>query len=157
MGQLAGGVAHDFNNLLTAVRGYGSLLLLGTQTPDQTAVAAQEIVRAAERAANLTRQLLAFSRRQVMQPRSLDLTETVTSLTTMLQRILGADVRLQLNPHQSPLMTRADAGLLDQVLMNLVVNPCDSIPDARQLLIETTEKSYTEDEAGSIADARAGR
>ena len=81
IGQLAGGVAHDFNNLLTVIRGYGSLLLLGTQTPDQTAVAAREIVRAAERAANLTRQLLAFSRRQVMQPRTLDLTETVTSLT----------------------------------------------------------------------------
>src|SRR5260370_34966183 len=114
IGQLAGGVAHDFNNVLTVIRGYGSLLLLGAQTPDQTAVAAQEIVRAAERAANLTRQLLAFSRRQVMQPRSLDLTETVTSLTTMLQRILRAAVRLQLNPHHIPLMNRANHRLLDQ-------------------------------------------
>ena len=140
IGQLAGGVAHDFNNLLTVIRGYGSLLLQGEQTPDETAIAAQEIVRAAERAANLTRQLLAFSRRQVMQPQSLDLNETVTALTTMLQRILGADVRLQLNPHQSPLMTHADAGMLDQVLMNLVLNACDAMPEGGQILIETTEK-----------------
>ena len=157
IGQLAGGVAHDFNNLLTVIRGYGSLLLLGTQTTDQTAVAAQEIVRAAERAANLTRQLLAFSRRQVMQPRALDLTETVTGLTTMLQRILGADVHLQLNPHPSPLMTRADAGMLDQVLMNLAINACDAMPDGGRLLIETTEKSFSEEEAATIPDARPGR
>jgi PAS domain S-box-containing protein len=157
IGQLAGGVAHDFNNLLTVIRGYGSLLLLGAQTPAETAVAAQEIVRAAERAGNLTRQLLAFSRRQVMQPRSLELTETVTSLTTMLQRILGADVHLELVPHPSPLMTHADAGMLDQVLMNLVVNACDAMPNGGRLLIETTEKSFTEEEAAAIPDARPGR
>ena len=157
IGQLAGGVAHDFNNLLTVIRGYGSLLLLGAQTPAETAVAAQEIVRAAERAANLTRQLLAFSRRQVMQPRTLDLTETVTSLTTMLQRILGADVHLQLEPSQSPLVTHADAGMLEQVLMNLVVNACDAMPNGGRLLIETTEKSFTEEEAAAIPDARPGR
>ena len=157
IGQLAGGVAHDFNNLLTVIRGYGSLLLMGAQTPAETAVAAQEIVRASERAANLTRQLLAFSRRQVMQPRSLDLTETVTSLTTMLQRILGADVHLQLKPYQSPLMTHADAGMLDQVLMNLVVNACDAMPNGGRLLIETTEKSFTEEQAAAIPDARPGR
>ena len=78
----------------------------------------QQIVQAAERAANLTRQLLAFSRRQVMQPRHLDLNEIVTKLAKMLERILGADVRLELNLHSRPLMTRADAGMLDQVLLN---------------------------------------
>ncbi len=157
IGQLAGGVAHDFNNLLTVIQGYGSLLLQGDQTLDETAIAAKEIVRAAERAANLTRQLLAFSRRQVMQPQSLDLNETVTALTTMLQRILGADVRLQLNAHQSPLMTHADAGMLDQVLMNLVLNACDAMPEGGQIVIETTEKSFTRNEAGTIPDARPGR
>jgi PAS domain S-box-containing protein len=157
IGQLAGGVAHDFNNVLTVIRGYGSLLLMGAQTPDQTAVAAQEIVRAAERAVNLTRQLLAFSRRQVMQPRSLDLNEIVTGLTSMLQRILGADVQLQLEPYPTPLMTHADAGMLDQMLMNLVVNACDAMPDGGRLLIETSEKTFTEEEAGAIPDARPGR
>ena len=156
IGQLAGGVAHDFNNLLTVIRGYGSLLLPGTQSPGDTAVAAREIVRAAERAANLTRQLLAFSRRQVMQPQPLDLTETVTNLTTMLQRIVGADVRLELFPYPRPLMTRADPGMLDQVLMNLVINACDAMPRGGRLLIETTEKSFTAEEAAAIPDARPG-
>ncbi len=157
IGELAGGVAHDFNNLLTVVRGYGSLLLAGKETTDGTAVAAQEIVLAAERAANLTRQLLAFGRRQVMQPRSLDLTEAVTGLTTMLQRVLGADIRLQLNPYPKPLMTRADSGMLDQVLMNLVINASDAMPGGGQLLIETTERTFTEEEAGTVPDARPGR
>ena len=157
IGQLAGGIAHDFNNLLTVIRGYGSLLLLGAQTPPETAAAAREIVRAAEQGANLTRQLLAFSRRQVMQPRALELTETVTSLTTMLQRILGADIQLQLKPHPSPLVTRADAGMLDQVLMNLVVNACDAMPGGGRLVIETTEKSFTEEDVAAIPDARPGR
>jgi CheY-like chemotaxis protein len=112
---------------------------------------------AAERAANLTRQLLAFSRRQVMQPRSLDLTEAVTGLTTMLQRVLGADIRLQLNPYPSPLITRADSGMLDQVLMNLVINACDAMPGGGQLVIETTEKTFTEEEAATVPDARSGR
>jgi PAS domain S-box-containing protein len=157
IGQLAGGVAHDFNNLLTVIRGYGSLLLMGSQTPGDTADAAREIVRAAERAANLTRQLLAFSRRQVMQPRSLDLTETVTSLTAMLQRIVGADVRLDLIPHPRLLITRADPGMLDQVLMNLVINACDAMPRGGRLLIETTEKSFNAEEAAAIPDAKPGR
>uniref|UniRef100_Q01WP9 histidine kinase n=1 Tax=Solibacter usitatus (strain Ellin6076) TaxID=234267 RepID=Q01WP9_SOLUE len=157
IGQLAGGVAHDFNNLLTVIHGYGSLLLAGKESTSGTSLAAQEIVLAAERAANLTRQLLAFGRRQVMQPRSLDLTEVVSSLTSMLQRVLGANIRLQLIPHGSPLITRADSGMLDQVLMNLVVNACDAMPDGGQLTIETTERTFTQREARRIPDARAGR
>jgi PAS domain S-box-containing protein len=157
IGQLAGGVAHDFNNLLTVIHGYGSLLLAGKESPGGTARAAQEIVLAAERAANLTRQLLAFGRRQVMQPRSLDLTEVVTSLTSMLQRVLGANIRLQLIPYPRPLMTRADSGMLDQVLMNLVVNASDAMPEGGQLLIETTERTFTQREARKIPDARPGR
>ncbi len=156
IGQLAGGVAHDFNNILTVIQGYGSLLMMGEQTPD-AADAVGQIVQAAERAANLTRQLLAFSRRQVLQPRLLDLNEIVTSLSTMLRRILGEDVRLQLNLHARPLMARADAGMLDQVLMNLVVNARDAMPGGGQMSIETTEKIFDAEEAREIGAAASGR
>jgi PAS domain S-box-containing protein len=157
VGRLAGGIAHDFNNLLTVIQGYGSLLVMGEEPPNGTANAAQQIVWAAERAANLTRQLLAFSRRQVMQLRPLDLTEIVASLTTMLQRVLGAEVKLQLNPHPTPLITRADAGMLDQVLMNLVINACDAMPGGGRLVIETTEGNLSEEDASAIPDAKPGR
>jgi CheY-like chemotaxis protein len=92
-----------------------------------------------------------------MQPRPLDLTETVTSLTAMLQRIVGADVHLELIPHPSPLTTRGDPGMLDQVLMNLVINACDAMPRGGRLLIETTEESFTAEEAAAIPDAKPGR
>jgi two-component system cell cycle sensor histidine kinase/response regulator CckA len=157
IGQLAGGVAHDFNNILTVIQGYGSLLLMSEEKSANATEAVQEILDASERAANLTRQLLAFSRRQVMQPRQLDLNEVITSLTKMLQRILGEDVRLQLNLHPRPLMTRADAGMIDQVLMNLVINARDAMPKGGQLFIETGEKNFTAEEARSIPDAMPGR
>ncbi len=157
IGQLAGGVAHDFNNILTVIHGYGALLMMPDQSPAETLEAAQEIVQASERAANLTRQLLAFSRRQVMQTRELDLNEVITSLAKMLQRILGEDVRLQLSLDPRPLMTRADAGMLDQVLMNLVVNARDAMPGGGQLVIETSQRDLSEDEARTIPGATAGR
>ncbi len=99
----------------------------------------QQIHAAAERAANLTRQLLLFSRREVMQPRLLDLNEAVTSMVRRLQRIIGEDIRLQLILHSKPLWLRADPGMLDQVLLNLAVNARDAMPQGGQLLIETTE------------------
>jgi PAS domain S-box-containing protein len=155
IGQLAGGVAHDFNNLLTIIQGYGSLLIAGGTAQEGTE-AVQEILHAADRAANLTRQLLAFSRRQVMQPRLLDLNDIVTSLTKMLQRIVGEDVRIQLTLHTRPLMTRADGGMLDQVLMNLVVNARDAMPGGGQLSIVTSVERITEETARDRADARPG-
>lgn len=156
IGQLAGGVAHDFNNILTVIQGYGSLLMT-ERLAEEAADAAEQIVLASERAANLTRQLLAFSRRQVMRPRRLDLNEVVTSITKMVQRILGEDVSLQLHPHSRPLMTRADAGMLDQILMNLVVNARDAMPEGGQLFIETEEKNLGEEEARGIPGATSGR
>ena len=157
IGQLAGGVAHDFNNILAAIVMQAYLAAAVPNLPKQTADFLDEIRVAAERAASLTRQLLAFSRRQIMQRSQLDLNESVTSLAKMLQRIMGEDIRLQLNLHSRPLMTNADAGMLDQVLMNLVVNARDAMPDGGQLIIETTEKVLTAEEAASIQDASPGR
>jgi two-component system cell cycle sensor histidine kinase/response regulator CckA len=156
IGRLAGGVAHDFNNLLMVIHGYGSLLMTG-QTPETAAEAAREIVQATERAARLTRQLLAFSRRQVMQAQWVDLNEIVSSVARMLERILGEDVRLQLNLNPHPLMTLADAGMLDQVLMNLAVNARDAMPNGGRLTIETMEKDLAEAEPGTMPDAKPGR
>ena len=134
-----------------------ALLMLTDQSPDAAAEAAREIVKAAERAAGLTRQLLAFSRRQVMQAQWVDLNKIVSSVARMLERILGEDVRLQLNLHPRPLMTFADTGMLDQVLMNLAVNARDAMPNGGRLTIETTEKDLAEAEPGTMPDARAGR
>ncbi len=156
IGQLAGGVAHDFNNILTVIQGYGALLMEEVPDRKETDEAVREIIRAADQAATLTRQLLAFSRRQVMRPRQLDLNESVTSLTKMLQRIVGEDVHMQLNLHPRPLLTRADAGMLDQVLMNLVVNARDAMPHGGKLFIETGEKTFTKQEARAIPEAKPG-
>jgi two-component system, cell cycle sensor histidine kinase and response regulator CckA len=137
IGQLAGGVAHDFNNILAVMMMQAELSASTESVPPDVQEGLQQIRASAERAANLTRQLLLFSRKQVMQPRDLDLNELVTSLARMLQRILGEDVRLQLDLHPSPLITHADAGMLDQVLMNLAVNARDAMPAGGRLIIRT--------------------
>ena len=157
IGQLAGGVAHDFNNILAVIMMQVELTAMTEQLPEPVEEGLGQIRAAAERAANLTRQLLMFSRKQVMQPRELDLNEAVTSLNKMLQRIIGEDVRLKLNLHPHPLHTRADAGMLDQLLMNLVVNARDAMPDGGRIIIETSEKVFTEAEAALIPDAWPGR
>jgi PAS domain S-box-containing protein len=157
VGQLAGGVAHDFNNILTVMMMQAALTAAEDNLPGTVRDGLREIRAAAERAASLTRQLLLFSRKQVMQSRQLDLNEIVTGLTKMLQRIIGEDVRLQLNLHPRPLLTRADAGMLDQVLMNLVVNARDAMPGGGRLFIETSEKTFTAAEAVAIPDAAPGR
>jgi CheY-like chemotaxis protein len=125
--------------------------------PQETREMLDDIKTAAERGANLTRQLLAFSRRQRMQMHVLDLNEIVTSLTKMLQRILGEDVRLRLDLHQQSLMTHADAGMLDQVLLNLVVNARDAMPDGGRLTIETSKRLLTETDCLAIPDTTPGR
>ncbi|MDB6053291.1 MAG: sensor hybrid histidine kinase [Verrucomicrobiales bacterium] len=157
IGQLAGGVAHDFNNILAAIMMQAELAVIETNPSAATKEFLDDIKAATERAANLTRQLLAFSRRQVMRTRQLDLNEIVASLTKMLQRILGEDIRLQLNLHPSSLLTRADAGMLDQVILNLVVNARDAMPGGGHLYIETTQKTFTPEEVILIPDASVGR
>jgi PAS domain S-box-containing protein len=138
VGQLAGGIAHDINNILTVIQGYASMLP-GEAEPGAADDSVRQIVLAADRAADLTRRLLAFSRRQVMQLRVVDLNDVVVGMTQMLQRIVGADVHLRLDLASTRLLTRADPGLLDQALMNLVVNAREAMPSGGQLVIETRE------------------
>jgi PAS domain S-box-containing protein len=146
IGQLAGGVAHDFNNIIATISLRTELLLEKTgDKPDAISDGLREIRGSAERAANLTRQLLLFGRRQVMQPHELDLNQVVSSFAKMLQRIIGEDLHLNLELHPRPLITYADAGMLEQILMNLGVNARDAMPNGGQLFIATAEKSGPED------------
>jgi PAS domain S-box-containing protein len=156
IGQLAGGVAHDFNNLLTVIQGHASLLLMTGGISGAGVNSAQQIAMATERAAGLTRQLLAFSRRQLLQPRLLNLNEIVSNLTKMLGRILGEDITLQLTcPAQSPLV-EADAGMMEQVLMNLAVNARDAMPKGGQLAIRISVVHIGVHDLACHPEARAG-
>ena len=148
VGMLAGGIAHDFNNLLTIITGY-SQLLLGTMTqqdPNRSSV--EQIMKAGERAAALTRQLLAFSRRQVLQPKVLDLNQVVAGLGTMLRRLIGEDVDLRLEMGPDLGRVSADPGQMEQVVMNLALNARDAMPRGGTLTIETAnlilDEHYTE-------------
>jgi signal transduction histidine kinase/FixJ family two-component response regulator len=138
IGHLAGGVAHDFNNLLAVIRGNCELALMTDGQLSKTdRDGLTQVVAAADRAANLTRQLLTFSRKQVMQSQPLDLNDVIGNFTKMLQRIIGEDVQLQCNYAARLLAVQADVGMLEQVLVNLAVNARDAMPKGGQLLIVT--------------------
>ena len=137
VGQLAGGVAHDFNNLLTAIIGNTELLLRTIEPEDSRRLDVQEINRAAHRAATLTRQLLAFSRKQVLQPRIVDLNAVVAELTAMLRRIIGEHVELRLDLEPGLGRVLADPGQMEQVITNLAVNARDAMPTGGTLTIRT--------------------
>jgi PAS domain S-box-containing protein len=145
VGRLAGGIAHDFNNLLTAILGYGDLLLAELSVDDPRREDAVQIRRAGERAADLTRQLLAFSRRTVLQPRTISLNDVVVEVSRLLDRLIGEDVHLltTLEPRLEPI--NADPSQLEQVLINLAVNARDAMPSGGTLSIET--RNVTIDEA----------
>jgi two-component system, cell cycle sensor histidine kinase and response regulator CckA len=145
VGRLAGGVAHDFNNLLTAIRGNAELLLmdLPEDAPEREEV--DEIRRAADRAAALTRQLLAFSRRQVLQPRVLDLNAVVRDMEKMLRRLIGEDVELVAILDERLGRVRADPGQVEQVILNLVVNARDAMPAGGRLTVETRNDRLDEE------------
>jgi PAS domain S-box-containing protein len=157
IGQLAGGVAHDFNNLLTVMRGNSELILM---EPEGLSAMAREslrhVVDATHRAANLTRQLLTFSRKQVMQPRPLDLNGLVTELMKMLSRLIGEDIKLQCNYAVQPVGVHADAGMLEQVLMNLVVNARDAMPQGGWLAVTTSRVIFGENCERAHPEARVG-
>jgi signal transduction histidine kinase len=139
IGRLAGGIAHDFNNLLTIIIGYSDVLSLQTDAPVvQQKEMLKEIHNAADRAAMLTRQLLAFSRKQILAPRVLNLNEIVTNIEKMLTRLIGEDISLKANLLPTLKRISADAGQLEQVIMNLVVNARDAMPSGGDLLIETS-------------------
>jgi two-component system, cell cycle sensor histidine kinase and response regulator CckA len=137
VGRLAGGVAHDFNNLLGVITGYSELLLkdLGPEHPGSKRV--EQIQKAAERATGLTRQLLAFSRKQVLQPRVLDLNAVVAEVEKILRRVIREDIQLVTKPGAGLGRIRADPGQIEQVLMNLVVNARDAMPRGGGLILET--------------------
>jgi PAS domain S-box-containing protein len=150
VGQLAGGVAHDFNNILTVMLMQIDLMQEDEAVTDDMRGGLTQVRAAAERAAHLTRQLLLFSRRQVMQPADVDINRVVLGIARMLQRIIGEDVKLQLNLEPSSLLTFADAGMLDQVLMNLSVNARDAMPDGGRLVIETATEMVDEGRARAM-------
>jgi two-component system, cell cycle sensor histidine kinase and response regulator CckA len=138
VGRLAGGIAHDFNNLLTAVRGYAELLLAELDEGDASSrESAREIARAAERAASLTGQLLAFSRKQVLQPRLIDVNEVIDRMAPMLHRTLGEHVVLSTVLSPEPTTTLADPTQLEQVVLNLAINGRDAMPNGGMLEIVT--------------------
>ena len=153
IGRLAGGVAHDFNNLLCVILSYAHLLAEELVRDEEMHGQVEEIRRAADRAAELTRQLLAFSRQQVLRPTVLDLTPVVTGMKDLLARLLGEDVELVFLLAGSPTMVRADRGQLGQVLMNLAVNARDAMPGGGTLTIETGTVEI--DEARDDDGARA--
>ncbi|MGA3143990.1 MAG: PAS domain S-box protein [Verrucomicrobiota bacterium] len=156
IGQLAGGVAHDFNNILTVIHGHASLLL-SSELEESASRSAQQISQAAERAAALTRQLLTFSRRQLIQPRKLDMNKIVGNMTDLLGRLLGEDVSLQLNYCPSPAMVEADVGMMEQVLLNLAVNARDAMPKGGRLTVRISIVDLDEAHVQRHPEARVER
>lgn len=148
IGQLSGGVAHDFNNLLTVINGHLGLLEATGRVTPEISDSIHEISQAAKRAANLTRQLLTFSRRQVMQSRALDLCEVVDGMVKMLARILGEDIAMKVEYRAKPAMVRADQGMMEQILLNLTVNARDAMPRGGRLGLTVDRCSQEEARAG---------
>jgi hypothetical protein len=157
VGRLAGGVAHDFNNLLNVITGYGELLRNRLPAGDRLLRNADEILKAAGRAAGLTRQLLAFSRKQVIQPKVLDLNLIVVEMHGMLRRLIGEDIRLTMAAASDLGRVKADAGQIEQVVMNLVVNARDAMPEGGTLTLETRNVVLDEAFAAVHLGARPGR
>jgi signal transduction histidine kinase len=139
LGRLAGGIAHDFNNLLTVINGYADLLLIRAGLSEFSRKNVTEIRNAGKRAASLTLQLLAFSRKQVLQPRVLDLNSVALETEIMLRRLIGENIQLEVNLDPSACMARADPSQMTQVLMNLSVNARDAMPGGGTLTISTTQ------------------
>ncbi|HYM75323.1 MAG TPA: PAS domain S-box protein [Candidatus Dormibacteraeota bacterium] len=144
IGRLAGGLAHDLNNLLTVITGYTEMQLAALPATDPNHSHAAQIMQAGQRATALTQQLLAFSRRQVLQPNNLDLNFIVSSLETLLRRLIGEDVEVVFTPGQNLGTVRADPGQLEQVIMNLAINARDAMPKGGRLLLQTSNAELDE-------------
>jgi PAS domain S-box-containing protein len=156
IGRLAGGVAHDFNNMLTAILGFAELLLSRFEVDEGGHKYVEQIKKAAERAASLTQQLLAFSRKQMLQPKVFNLNTLVINIENMLHRLIGEDIELVLllDPHLG--QVEADPAQIDQVLMNLAVNARDAMPDGGKLVIETKNAYLDEDYARQYMEVKPG-
>jgi len=144
IGTLAGGIAHDFNNLITVISGYTQLALMRTDTDSSAADDLRQVVDASDRAANLTHQLLAFSRKQVLQPTVLDLSDVVNGIAPMLRRIIGEHIELRIENRAPLARIRADKGQLEQVLLNLAVNARDAMPSGGHVTIATSNAGATD-------------
>ncbi len=156
VGQLAGGVAHDFNNLLTVIQGYSRMSLDSLDDESPLREALEEIEKAAVSAAALTRQLLTFSRRTLVRPRTLNLNTVIGNMEKMLRRVLGEDVELILEMGDGLDEIRADPGLIEQVLMNLVVNARDAMPNGGMLILETANLCLDKEYAGAHLAVKTG-
>jgi signal transduction histidine kinase/CheY-like chemotaxis protein len=156
IGQLAAGVAHDFNNLLTIIHGHASLQLTRLAGDEEATNSLIQVKMAADRAAALTRQLLAFSRKQVLQFRPICLNQAIRQSQAMLRRLLGETIRLESHLHRGAAPVFADANCIDQVLMNLAVNARDAMAEGGRLLITTQRLELSEETKGSHPDARPG-
>jgi PAS domain S-box-containing protein len=156
LGRLAGGVAHDFNNLLTAISGYAALARERANGDETLAHDVDEIQRAAGRAAELTRQLLAFGRRQVLQPRAIDLSVVVAEIGDLLARLIGEDVELAVEHEPGAHVVHADPGQIEQVIVNLAVNARDAMPDGGRLTISIGGDPSGESVLLRVADTGAG-
>lgn len=157
IGQLAGGVAHDFNNILAAVLLHLGLLQQRNDLSQDTRDSLKELECESKRAANLTRQLLLFSRRSVLQPQTLNVNEVVDNLLKMLRRLIGEDVTIEWTAKPAPLRVEADPGMLDQLLMNLVVNARDAMPKGGRITISTALVSLDERQVKAADGSRPGR
>ena len=156
VGRLAGGIAHDFNNLLTAIIGYTEIVLHSLDPKDERRADAEEIARAAMRAADLTKQMLAFSRRQVLQPKVIDLNIALKKVEPMLRRVIGEDIVMTVTGKASHAFARVDPGQVEQVVMNLVVNARDAMPQGGRLTVETADAILDQEAAADLPEAKPG-
>jgi signal transduction histidine kinase/ActR/RegA family two-component response regulator len=156
VGRLAGGIAHDFNNLLTAIIGYTEIVLTSLDPTDERRADAEEIGRAAMRAADLTRQMLAFSRRQVLQPKIIDLNTALGKVEPMLRRVIGEDIVMTVTGKATSAFVRVDPGQVEQVVMNLVVNARDAMPQGGRLTVETGDAMLDEVALADSPEAKPG-
>jgi len=156
-GQLAAGVAHDFNNILTVIQGYLSLLQSGQLSKEELSSAIGQSIASADRAANLTRQLLTFGRRQLMRHVDLDLNEVVANTTKMLQRLVGEQIELETCFTPGSALVHADLGMMEQALMNLAINSRDAMPKGGRLVLQTMATVVSEDDVRFKPKARPGQ
>lgn len=156
VGRLAGGVAHDFNNHLTAIRGYAEMAAATSEMDDQAREDVQEIKKSVDRAARLTRQLLAFSRKQLLQPQTVDLNALVADCERMLRRLIGEDIDIALRLGSNLHFTLADPGQIETVIINLALNARDAMPDGGQIIIETANVELEEPYLDQRTEAAPG-
>ncbi|MGC2209582.1 MAG: ATP-binding protein [Candidatus Korobacteraceae bacterium] len=156
MGRLAGGIAHDFNNLMTIITGYGNLLRTALEDNPPLQEKVEEIIRAGEQANSLTRQLLAFTRRQMLQPRLLDLRSVLADMGKMLRRVVSEDIELVILSDAEPCLIHADCGQIQQVIMNLVINARDATPKGGKITLAATILPLKEEGGRVPAGAQPG-